>query len=194
MALPETGVATHRAAVLMVLTAATAGLRVSEVLGLQPRDIDRENRSLEVRRRWHRGDVAAPKTKESRRVRKILGLADVLLEFARGKADDEFIFGRADAGGNPPDDRDLQQYVFRPAAEAVKIYQPGFGMHVFRRLNITWRQHAGASSIEAQKAAGHARPSTTWMYTIGDDEREEQHVAWIQEQIGIDGSPSKTVQ
>src|SRR5438046_7269862 len=62
--------------------------------------------------------------------------------------------------------RDLQQHVFRPAAEAVKIYHPGFGMHVFRRLNITWRQHAGASPFEAQKAAGHARPSTTWMYTI----------------------------
>jgi hypothetical protein len=96
--------------------------------------------------------------------------------------------------GNPPDDRDLQQHVFRPAATAVKIYHAGFGMHSFRRLNITWRQHAGASSIEAQKAAGHARASTTWMYTIEDGERERQHVAWIHEQLGMDGPPAGIVQ
>ena len=63
-------------------------------------------------------------------------------------------------------------------------------MHVFRCLNITWRQHAGASPFEAQKAAGHARPSTTWMYTITDDEREEQHVDWIWKRIG--GEPSRS--
>ena len=188
MALPETRIATHEAAALMVLTAATAGLRVSEVLGLQPRDVERENCTLQVQRRWHRGSEAPPKTRSSRRVRKIRGLAEILLDFARGKADNEYIFGRADRDGRPPDDRDLQQHVFRPAAEAVKIYHPGFGMHVFRRLNITWRQHAGASPFEAQKAAGHARPSTTWMYTITDDEREEQHVDWIWERIG--GEPS----
>ncbi len=194
-ALPETRIATHEAAELMVLTAVSTGLRVSEILGLQPRDIDSEDRRLEVRRRWHRGDVAAPKTKASRRRHEILGLADMLLEFARGKADDAYIFGRADRDGNPPDDRDLQQHVFRPAAEAVKIYHPGFGMHDFRRVYITWRQHAGASSIEAQKGAGHARASTTWMYTIEDGERERQHVGWIQEQLGMDGPPpSGTVQ
>ena len=32
------------------------------------------------------------------------------------------------------------------------------------------------------------RPSTTWMYTITDDEREEQHVDWIWERIS--GEPS----
>ncbi len=193
-ALPETRIATHRAAELMVLVSVSTGLRVSEVLGLQPRDIGREDRTLEVHRRWHRGDVAAPKTKASRRRHEILGLADMLLEFASGKADEEFIFGRADRDGRPPDDRDLQQHVFRPAAEAVKIYHPGFGMHSFRRVNITWRQHAGASSIEAQKGAGHSRPATTWMYTIEDAEREKQHVAWIQKQIGMDEEPDGTVQ
>jgi integrase len=187
IALPETRIATHEAAALMVLTAATAGLRVSEVLGLQPRDVERENCTLQVQRRWHRGSEAPPKTRSSRRVRKIRGLAEILLDFARGKADNEYILtcrsGRKAAG------RSRSSTTRVPTCGGgSKIYHPGFGMHVFRRLNITWRQHAGASPFEAQKAAGHARPSTTWMYTITDDEREEQHVDWIWERIG--GEPT----
>jgi hypothetical protein len=111
-------------------------------------------------------------------------LADELLELAKGKPDNAFIFGRED--GNPPDDRDLQQHVFRPAAEAVGIYHPGFGMHTFRRLNISWRQEVGATPFEAMKAAGHAKPSTTWEYTVTDREREREHVARIFERVDPD--------
>jgi hypothetical protein len=56
-------------------------------------------------------------------------------------------------------------------------------MHVFRRLNITWRQEAGATPFEAQKAAGHAKPDTTWLYTITDEERERAHVEQIWNRI-----------
>jgi integrase len=156
---------------LIVLAAVTAGLRISEVLGLKPECIDAERQTLEVQRRWHRGDDSQPKTENAQRVR----------SFRPGKASDDFTFARSD--GNPPDDRDLQQHVFRPAAEALGIYHEGFGMHVFRRLNITWRQQAGATPFEAQKAAGHAKPDTTWLYTITDEERERQHVDWIWERI-----------
>jgi hypothetical protein len=69
--------------------------------------------------------------------------------------------------------------VFRRAAEAVGIYFEGFGMHTFRRLNITWRQEAGATPFEAMRAAGHSKPETTWLYTITDSEREKQHVETI---------------
>jgi integrase len=176
-AIAETAIMPAEGARLMVITAVTTGLRVSEVLGLQPRDIDPAAKTLEVRRRWHRGSVAEPKSKASKRIRKIDGLADALLAYGRGKGEEEFIFGRLSNEGNPPDDRDLQQHVFRPAAEAVHIYSPGFGMHTFRRLNITWRQTIGGASVfEAQKAAGHAQPSTTWMYTVLDGEREAAQV------------------
>ena len=47
---------------------------------------------------------------------------------------------------------------------------------MFRRQNISWRQDAGAHPFEAQKAAGHAKPSTTWDYTITDSEREKAQV------------------
>jgi integrase len=179
--LPETAICSAEAARLMVLTAIVAGLRVSEVLALKPETVDAEGRALEVRRRWHRGDEDEPKSENSRRRRQIGGLASELLRFARGKVPDDFIFARKD--GNPPDDRDLQQHVFRPAAEATGIYHEGFGMHVFRRLNITWRQEAGATPFEAQKAAGHAKPDTTWLYTITDEERERAHVEQIWNRI-----------
>jgi integrase len=74
--------------------------------------------------------------------------------------------------------------VFRPAAEAVGIYHEGFGMHVFRRLNVSWRQQAGATPIEAQKAAGHASLDMTMLYTQTEEERERQHVNAILGRLG----------
>jgi integrase len=161
--LADTALCTAEGARYIVLTAIASGLRISEILGLQPCDIDREKQTIRVARAWRRGSVVEPKTAASQRTRKISGLAAERLRLAAGRRDDEFIFGRADRNGEPPDDRDLQQHVFRPAAERVGIYRPGFGMHTFRRLNISWRQEAGATPFEAQKAAGHAQPSTTWL-------------------------------
>ena len=114
-------------------------------------------------------------------MRQVGELAAELLALAQGKREDEFLFARED--GNPPDDRDLQQHVFRPATEAVGIYHPGFGMHTFRRLNISWRQEVGATPFEAMKAAGHAKPSTTWAYTVTDAQREREHVGLMLDRI-----------
>jgi len=190
-ALPETRVCSRDAAQLIVLTAVATGLRISEILGLRRSDIDGE--SLSATRTWGRGQVLPVKSAASRRTRQIGPLADRLLGFAASKRLNDFVFARSN--GNPPDDRDLQQYVFRPAAEVAGIYHPGFGMHEFRRLNITWRQEAGATVFEAQKAAGHARPSTTWIYTITDDvERERGHVNAILGRLGMSTSePIKPV-
>jgi integrase len=160
-----------------------AGLRVSEVLGLQPGDVDAELETLRVERRQHRGDIDDPKTQASQRVREIGAFARELLRYAAGKAIDQFIFVRKD--GELIDDRDLQQHIFRPAAEAVGIYVEGFGMHVFRSLNITWWQEVGATPIEAQKAAGHSSLNMTFLYTQTEKERERQHVGRILERVKI---------
>jgi len=187
-ALPDTAICSAEAARYMVLTAVATGLRISEILGLRRCDVD--GQSLSVQRAWRRGSVLPVKSTASRRTRQIGALGEYLKTFAASKRPEAFLFARAN--GNPPDDRDLQQHVFRPAAEAAGIYHPGFGMHEFRRLNITWRQEAGATPFEAQKAAGHAQPSTTWVYTITDDvERERGHVDTILSRLGI--SPSEPI-
>jgi integrase len=154
-AIPDTSIIGADGARLIVISAVVAGLRVSEVLGLQLGDIDVQAETLHVERRQHRGDIDDPKSESARRTRQVGAFAHELLRFAASRAPDDFIFLRKDA--RRLDDRDLQQHVFRPAAEAAGIYFEGFGMHTFRRLNVSWRQEVGATPIEAQKAAGTLR-------------------------------------
>ena len=182
-AIPDTVIISGDGARLIVITACAAGLRISEVLALTPADIDFNKETLRVDRRWRRGDEDEPKSEDSKRKRQIGGLAGLLQSYAGGKAAHEYIFTRAD--GTALDDRDLQRDVFRPTAETVGIYHEGFGMHVFRRLNVTWRQQEGATPVEAQKAAGHSSLDMTMLYTQTEDERERDHVGRILERLGV---------
>jgi len=153
---------------LMVRLIVASGWRISEVLGLQKSAIDGE--FIVMRQRWSRGDMALlGKTQGSERRNFIGPLADEL-RARRGK----FIF-TADTG-LPPDDRDLMQHILRPCCQAIHAYRLGFGFHSFRRLNISWRQQAGASPYEAMILAGHTRPATTMHYTIVPEDRERGQV------------------
>jgi hypothetical protein len=80
-----------------------------------------------------------------------------------------------------------------PAAEAVGIYHEGFGIHVFRRLNVTRRQQAGATPVEAQKAAGHTSLDMTMLYTQTEEQREREHVGKILERLGVSKAPTSDV-
>jgi integrase len=189
-AIADTVIISAEGARLIVLIAVASGLRVSEVLGLQLRDIDPIAETVRIERRWARGNIGPTKTKDSQRVRQIPGLAAALLAYKacgeHARNGDDYIFSGG-VRGLPPDDRDLQQYVFRPAAERAGIYTPGFGMHRFRHVNISWRQEVGAHPVEAQKCAGHASLSTTWRYTQVDVERERGHVRAILERLNGHG-------
>ena len=57
---------------------------------------------------------------------------------------------------------------------------PGFGLHSFRRANITMRQEEGGSAIEASKIAGHATVSMTGDYTVVQLKRQEELTRAIQ--------------
>lgn len=168
LALPDTAILSVDAARLAVLTAATTGLRVSEVFGLEPEHVDPVKHTLRVVQRWCRGDVGPTKSAASKRPVQIGSLANLLFELGRGK---HYIFEREP--GAPPDDREFQQHVLVPAAKAVGIYFLGFGMHTFRRLNITWRVEVGATPTEAMRAAGHTRADMTLLYTVTDAARDE---------------------
>lgn len=167
--IPETCIMPAAKVKLMVMVAVIGGLRVSEVLGLKPCDIDIERGTAMIQRRWHRGDVSEPKTDESKAeveitrelAAQIVGLGD------------NWLFARQDTT-EPPDDRDLQQHVFRPAAELAGCYFPGFGMHTFRRMKVTWSQQAGASALEAMLLARHRDLKTTLRYTIVEDKRRSE--------------------
>lgn len=179
--IPDTRICAAETARLIAMVAAVAGARISEVLGLQWQDIDFDAQTLAIRRKARRGDVGATKSKSSRRTRQIGTLAaDLKAHRPAASKMEDWIFHR---DGEPLDDRDLQQHIFRPAAEVAGCYFEGFGMHMLRALNITWRMHEGASSIEAAKAAGHASARVTERYTILDPAREQNHVAGILKRV-----------
>jgi len=181
-AIPDTRICSAAAARLIALTAAVSGARVSEVLGLQWQDVDLGAKAIRISRRARRGDVSTTKSAAGKRMRAIGSLANDLHRIKpEGAKAGDWIFQR---DGATLDDRDLQQHVFRPAAEAAKVYFEGFGMHLLRAHNVTWRQHEGASAIEASKAAGHASVRVTERYTIPDPEREQAQVAGILRRVG----------
>lgn len=193
-ALEDTCIISAEGARLLVVTSVAIGTRSCEVLALQPDDIDPEAETITIRRDWARGRIGPTKTPESKRTRQAPGVTAELLAYAKAHKipADGFIFGRPDRDGLPPDDRDLQQHVFRPAAERAGIYAPGFGLRRFRSINISWRQQVGAHPLEAQKAAGHTKLSTTWIYTQNEEDRDREHVTKILERLH--GKPEGGVQ
>ncbi|MBZ5616549.1 MAG: site-specific integrase [Acidobacteriia bacterium] len=64
----------------LILLIAVTGLRISEAVGLQWRDIDDENSQINVRRRWIRGNVDKPKSKASKAP---VAMARLLAEWLR---------------------------------------------------------------------------------------------------------------
>lgn len=152
------------------------GLRVSECLGLKWKDIDFDRARLAVCRRWYRGDLQE-ETKSEASAR-VLALGSLIEEFRKRypgpQALDKFVFADPE---NPPDDRELLRWKFRPVVKALGLYYEGFGWHTFRRQNVTWRQSlGGASPLEAMRAAGHSSVDMTLLYTLTDHERQADQV------------------
>ncbi len=160
---------------LMLLIAALGGLRISEVLGLQWRDVDFSTGELAVNRSWYRGSLND--TEEGKRVQRVRALMG---EFAKRypgpQARASYIF-IGENGKTPPDERDIARYELRPLLRQLGIYYPGFGWHAFRRMNVTIRQSVGgATALEAVKGAGHSSIDMTMLYTLTDPEREQEQV------------------
>lgn len=132
-------------------------------------------------RNWH-GDIADPKTAGSRRV---LALDDLVLDFKWHiaklglKDPSAWVFPQEGRPAKPMWDSGVRS-ALKKAAKAEGLDFKGFGLHSFRRANITWRQkHGGATSIEASKLAGHASVEMTNEYTFVDLERQRQTIAGI---------------
>jgi integrase len=174
----------------LVLVLFGLGLRISEALGLRWSDIDMERGTVKICRRWYRGDLSE-ETKTEASSAELRLSASMLNEFRlryQGRRE-QFVF-LGDDGKNPPDDRDLLRFEFRPILVRLGLYYKGFGWHAFRRQNITWRQQiGGATPMEAQKAARHASLDMTYLYTLPDAERETaQQQAMFDHLLGLPGA------
>ncbi len=163
---------------LMVETAISTGMRVSEIIGLKWRCVDLDRGLIRVEERYYRGDTDEPKSERSHRV---LSLGVLLEEYRKWKpvtaGPDHYVFHR---NGKPMDDRQLLRNELRPAAVRLGIHFPGFGWHTFRRQNLTLIQEEGASPFEAQAQAGHSKPVMTSAYTLVGLDRRDKAVRKVQ--------------
>lgn len=166
---------------LMVRTAVSTGMRISEILALKWKCVDLDKGTVRVEERYYRGDLDEPKSDKSRRTLPIGLLVDAYKDLAASKPNhDCYVFHD---NGEPLDDRALLKDVIRPAAKRLGLYFVGFGWHSFRRQNITVIQEVGATVFEAQAQAGHSDPATTSEYTITNLDRRTAAVLKLQERL-----------
>jgi integrase len=172
---------------LMIETAVSTGMRISEILGLRWRYVDLSLGIIKVEERFYRGETGEPKSERARRPLPMGLLTELYKQHRPANAvPNQYIF---DNSGEPMDDRAILRDVIRPAAERLGFHFEGFGWHSFRRQNITVLQEEGATAFEAMEQAGHSRPSMTGEYTIVGFERREQAVRRLQERLQLGRSP-----
>lgn len=166
---------------LMIETAVSSGMRISEILGLRWRCVDLTRGLIKVEERFYRGDSGEPK---SERARRVLPLGLLTGRFREHRPNDarpeQYVFENS---GEPLDDRAILRRVIRPAAKRLGIYFEGLGWHSFRRQNITLLQEEGATAFEAMAQAGHSRPSMTGEYTVIGLERRQEAVRRLQKRL-----------
>lgn len=145
----------------MVITAACLGLRVSELLGLQWRDINFDKLEVKIQRSLVEGEVNPTKTEASEKPLPLdPDMADLLLAHKRRKgqvADSDFVF--AGRSGSPPwPDTILTDYL-KPAATKAGIGR--IGWHTLRHTYSTLLRVLGTDVKVQQELLRHADIQTT---------------------------------
>src|SRR5262249_7878268 len=133
----------------LVLILFGLGLRISEALALKWGDFDLDAGTVQIRRRWYRGDLAEQTKTDSSTAELRLSasmLVEVKLRYPGPHKRGSFLLV-GDDGLMPPDDRDLLRFEFRPILKRLGLCYEGFGWHAFRRQNITWRQQVGGATL-----------------------------------------------
>ena len=167
---------------LVIETCIATGARISEVLGLQWKHVDLNAGTIRIEQRVWRSDVGAPKTETSRRTLALGNLVERFLERAKATepTPDTWMFSQRRDLSKPLWDSSVREELHE-AARAEGCDFEGLGPHSFRRANITWRQQAGATAIEASKIAGHSDVDMTADYTFVDIDRQQESTRGIQD-------------
>lgn len=142
----------RRYAPLFVLMACT-GLRISEALGIEAGDLDRERGTITVSRAWvftpGRGySLELPKTTSSRRVIAVPSIAMPALERVPIRT----------RTGKLPGPGDLRTYL---AALCTLAGVPKLSPHGLRHVHAALAYHVTGDVYAVQKRMGHAQVSTT---------------------------------
>lgn len=144
---------------LLFAVLAQTGLRVSEALGLEWRDVRFGARPvLAVERQSYRGELSALKTRNSRRTVPLSpGLARALWA-VRGSADPGQAVFRTGTGGRLSDGNVRRRWL-HPAAARAGL--DGIGFHTFRHTCASLLFEEGRNIKQVSRWLGHADPAFT---------------------------------
>jgi integrase len=154
----------------LVLIVAATGLRMSEALGLQWRDVDFAGSCIHVRRTWCHGAVGEPKTNASAQpVPMHPVLAEIVKQWMRetpyGKATDWMFASTRLKGKQPREGGQLVKNYVRPAAIKLGILaerdKSRFGLHNLRHSLATAMVASGEDVKTVQGILRHAHSKTT---------------------------------
>lgn len=139
---------------------AWCGLRPGEIIGLQPEDVDLQNRRLHVRRAVRVGRQKAPKTAAGERSVTLLPRAHAAFERALEKAKHS-VFWNPNTGERWHEDRALAR-AFRIACKTADVdYRPP--KHL-RHTYASWTLSAGENPLWVAKQMGHE--DTTMVFRV----------------------------
>ena len=103
----------------LLLTAIMTGMRQGELLALQWKDIDFENKKITVNKSLYRGTIQTPKTKQSNRK---INIPDILIKTLiqlKKEDDEEILF--PNANGNYKDGKNMVEREFKPCLEKAGV-------------------------------------------------------------------------
>lgn len=150
----------------VVLIAATTGLSRSELAGLKWGDIDWMGRKINVRRGVVEGHEDDTKTKARKKPIPLDSMVADIFAAIRGASayqdDTDWVLASPRQHGLMPYDmNEIQASHIRPAAEAAKVWAPGFGWHTFRHSYRTWLDDAEVPLSVQRDLMRHADIKTT---------------------------------
>jgi len=149
----------------MVLVAATTGLRVSEILGLQWQDIDLDGAVIRLRRGVVNQEVSGLKTIGSRRPVPVAAVVVLALRERQKQTSfaslTDWVFASPHTGGKQPywPGTLLQRHI-QPAARRVGISKR-LGWHSFRRTYATLLYSNEQNVKTVQELMRHSNPNVT---------------------------------
>jgi integrase len=158
----------------MFAIAATTGLRVGEVVGLQSADLDFERRIIQAQRSAWYGRVANGKEQASRAP---VAMAEALIPLLKGylatwKADPAgFLF--LNRSGRPYAANKVVEYGLWPVLDKLKIERAG--MHAFRHCHASLLMNVAANPTVTRTQMRHSDARITledYGHLIGDSQQD----------------------
>ena len=175
---------------LMVLIAASLGLRVEEIIPLEWSDFDLERRTVVISRAYTHGELKDTKTDASGAALPVEGaLYEALVTYKESRTEEQITAGLlfpSAVNGSYMSGSTLLNRKIQPVAKELCL--PNIGWHSIRHSYRNWQQAGGVKVADMKELMRHSQISTA-MDLYGDSQVEElrPHVAAVGNQLRYKG-------